>query len=389
MWVFPLIPMTVKAKILANKKMDKMLRLFICSALCIALLNACNSKEKPVNHTADDKSEKIDSVEIYIAKNDSVEKSILLPSELLPYERVEIRSKVQGYLKKINVDIGTRVRKGQLLALIDAPEITSRVSEVMEKIQSAKAKYSASKDDYQRISSASETDGVISDSELEKVRNTFLADSADYKAAIFNAAAYKQMGNYLTVTAPFSGVVTKRNAHEGTFVGNPGELPLLEIEDNSRLRLRVYVPEAYAGTVLKKQSIKFTTKAMPEKLFEARLMRKSESIDHASRSEIWEFEVSNPEKLLKAGMYADAKLVLHRGEPGITLPSSAVVTTLEKKFAIKITQGKTRWVDVNQGLNLGDRIEVFGDIAPGDTLVLKANEELKTDITVYVKPLKN
>jgi len=367
-----------------------MLRLFLCSSCCILLLYACNGKEeKHEAKTADVKQEKIDSVAIYIAKNDSVEKTITLPSELLPYERVEIRSKVQGYLKKINVDIGTRVRKGQLLALIDAPEITSRVSEFTEKIQSAKAKYLASKDNYDRIHSASETDGVIAASELEKVKNTFLADSAEYKAAIYNAATYKQIGNYLAITSPFNGVVIKRNAHEGTFVGNPSELPLLVIEDNSRLRLQVAVPEVYAGTSLKKQSIKFTTKAMPEKVFDAKLVRKSENIDNATRSEIWEFEVPNPEKLLKAGMYADAKLSLQRTMPGITLPSSAIVTTLEKKFAIKVRQGKTEWVDINQGLNLGDRIEVFGSISAGDTMVLKANEELKPDVPVHVKPVKN
>ncbi len=389
MWVFPSILMTMRAKILASKKMGTMIKIF-ASACCVILFYACNSKEQKHDaKTADARQEKVDSVAIYIAKSDSVEKTITLPSELLPYERVEIRSKVQGYLKKINVDIGTRVRKGQLLALIDAPEITSRVSEFTEKIQSAKAKYLASKDNYDRIHSASETDGVIAASELEKVKNIFLADSADYKAAIYNAATYKQIGNYLAITSPFNGVVIKRNAHEGTFVGNPSELPLLIIEDISRLRLQVAVPEVYAGTSLKKQSIKFTTKAMPEKVFEARLVRKSENIDNATRSEIWEFEVPNPEKLLKAGMYADAKLSLQRTKPGITLPSSAIVTTLEKKFAIKVRHGKTEWVDINQGLNLGDRIEVFGSIATGDTLVLKANEELKPDVSVHVKPVKN
>ncbi|TDE14728.1 efflux RND transporter periplasmic adaptor subunit [Dyadobacter psychrotolerans] len=381
--------MTMKAKTLASKTTSDMIRIFFCSSVCLLLLYACDSKEQSGSKTVETKPEGKDSVAIYIAKSDSVEKKITLPSELLPYERVEIRSKIQGYLKKINVDIGSRVRKGQLLALIDAPEIASRLSEVTEKIQSAKAKYLASKDNFERIYAASQTDGVIAASELDKVKNLFMADSADYKAAIFTAATYKQMGNYLAITAPFNGVVTKRNAHEGTFVGNPGELPLLEIEDNSRLRLRVAVPEVYTGTSLKKQSIKFTTKAMPEKIFDAKLVRKSENIDNTTRSEIWEFEVLNPDKLLKAGMYADAKLVVLRSQPGITLPSSAIVTTLEKKFAIKIKQGKTEWIDINQGLNLGDKIEVFGDIMPGDTLVLKATEELKADVSVAIKPLKN
>ncbi len=360
-------------------------KLLYPSACAVLLLYACQSKEQQHTAKADTGQEKIDTIAVYIAKSDSVEKTVTLPGELLPYEHVEVRSKIQGYLRKINVDIGSRVRKGQLLALIDAPEVNSRVSEVNERVQSAKAKYQASKDNYERIRAASETDGVIASSELEKVKNTFFADSADYKAAVFSAASYKQIGNYLAITAPFNGVVTKRNAHEGTFVGAPGELPILEVEDNSRLRLRVSVPEVYAGTLLKSPGIKFSTKAMPERVFEAKLVRKSETIDNATRSEIWEFEVGNPEKLLKAGMYADAKLALRRTAPVLTLPPSAIVTSLERKFVIRIKHSKTEWIDVNQGLNLGDKIEVFGALSTGDTLALKANEELKPDVTVYVK----
>lgn len=360
-------------------------KLLYSSACAVLMLYACQSKEQQHPPKAEAGQEKIDTIAVYVAKSDSVEKTVILPGELLPYEHVEVRSKIQGYLKKMNVDIGSRVRKGQLLALIDAPEINSRVSEVNERVQSARAKYQASKDNYERIQAASQTDGVIASIELERVKNAFLADSADYKAAAFSAASYKQIGNYLAITAPFNGVVTKRNAHEGTFVGSPGELPMLEIEDNSRLRLRVSVPEVYAGTLLKSPGIKFTTKAMPERVFEARLVRKSESIDNATRSEIWEFEVANPEKLLKAGMYADAKLALRRTGPVVTLPPSAIVTSLERKFVIRIKQGKTEWVDVNQGMNLGDKIEVFGSLSAGDTLALKANEELKPDVAVHVQ----
>lgn len=361
------------------------MKIIYYSALCLLLLCSCNDNEAGKTANTTPAATKPDSVAVFIAKRDSVEKTVTLPGELLPYQQVEIRAKVQGYLKKVNVDIGSVVHKGQLLALIDAPEINSRASEGSEKIQSARAKYLASKDSYDRIHIASQTDGVIAATELEKAKNVFMADSADYKAALYNASTYRQMGNYLAITAPFSGVITKRNVNEGAYVGTPAEQPLLVLEDISTLRLRVAVPEAYAGAKLKSGTIKFTTKALPEKAFDGKLVRKSESIDNGSRSEIWEFEAPNPNKLLKAGMYTDARLVLQRTQPSFTVPPSAVVTTQERRFVIKIQAGKTTWVDVSQGLNLGDKIEIFGNLTPGDTLATKANEEMKPGTAVRTK----
>ena len=117
-------------------------------------------------------------------------------------------------------------------------------------------------------------------------------------------------------------------------------------------------------------------------------MRKAGSIDQGSRSEIWEFEVPNESRLLKAGSYADVKLHLLRPKLSLIVPSSAIVTTLERKFVIKVSGEEAQWVDVRSGFNLGDRQEVFGSLQAGDTLVAKANEELKAGTRVIAKPVK-
>jgi RND family efflux transporter MFP subunit len=296
----------------------------------------------------------------------------------LPYEGIQIRSKVQGYITSLKVDIGSVVVKGQVLALVDAPELLARE-------RAAESRYRSSKDYYERISSASKTNGVVALSELEKSRNQMLADEAEYKATIISETSYKQIDNYLAILSPFDGIITKRNVNIGSFVGSANEKPLFEIEDARVLRLCVNVPEIFTGAELVDGTADITTRSLPDRKFEAKLVRKSGNIDVSSRSERWEFEIQNPEHILKSGSYADVKLRLMRSKPSFTVPVSAVVTTLERKFVIQVTKGSTKWVDVRSGFNLDAFQEIFGDLNPGDTLVVKGNEELKANKKVVVK----
>lgn len=358
------------------------MRVFILLS-CALIISACNSN--PSTTTVKKEEVKTDSVAVFVLKADSIKKDLTLPGELEPNENAQIRAKVQGYIRKVNVDIGSKVRKGQVLALIDAPEINSRVQEINAKVKAAQARYRSSKDYYERISSASKAEGVIAASELQRTRDQMLADESEYRATLYSAASYRQMGRYLAIVAPYSGIITKRNIDQGSFVGNPAEQPLFELEENSTLRLKVAVPEAYTGAVLMGNSGDLTTRSFPDKKFQAKLVRKAGSIDNATRSEVWEFEISNPGRELKAGSYADVKLHLLRSQPSLLVPASAIVSTLERKFVIKVVNNTTEWVDVRTGFNMGDKQEVFGDLQAGDTVVLKGNEELKAETKVAIK----
>jgi len=327
----------------------------------------------------------MDTVNVFSLTKSKVEKQTALPGELLPFERVEIHPKITGYIKQLKVDIGSLVKKGQILALIDAPEIQSKSGEASGKLQSSKAKYESSLDTYSRILEASKAKGVISASELQRTRNQMLADSADYQAAKFASSSSRQIGDYLAITAPFNGIITQRNVNEGTYVGIANEKPILVIEDNSKLRLRVAVPEALTGVSLKENKVRFSTKASPNQVSEAMFVRKAGSIDASTRTEVWEFEVKNERGFIKPGALANVALNIYRDQDSFTIPFSAIVTTLERKFIIKVTKDSTRWIDVLQGLNLSDKTEVFGPLQVGDTLVIKANEELKANQRVAIK----
>ncbi|GAC1427365.1 MAG: efflux RND transporter periplasmic adaptor subunit [Flavisolibacter sp.] len=359
-------------------------RFFIAIGLPLLIASCNNSSPVPV------KSQETtpDSVIAFVLKQDSVKKDLSLPGELLPNENSQIRAKVQGYIRKVHVDIGSKVSKGQVLALIDAQEINSRVSEINAKVKAAAARFQTSKDYYERINTASKAEGVIAASELQRTRDQMLADEADYIAAKYSAESFRQMGRYLAIIAPYRGIITKKNIDPGSFVGNANEKPLFELQDNATLKLMVAVPEAYSGAVLLGNTGDLITRSFPDKKFIAKLVRKAGSIDNATRSELWEFKVPNSGGELKAGSYADVKLHFLRSQPSLTVPSSSIVTTLERKFVIKAFNNTAQWVDVRTGFNMGDKQEIFGDLHPGDTLVLKANDELKSSAKLVTKQAK-
>lgn len=344
--------------------------------ICTTLL-AAGCHDAAVNMQPKEISQRPDSIKAFMLAEDSAKKTVTVPGELLPLERAQVRAKIQGYIRTLKVDIGSRVQKGQVLALIDAPEVGTHLSELNEKTRAALARYHASKDAYERVNLASQSDGVIAPLELAKTRNQLLADSAEYNAAKLAARSYQQVGNYLAIVAPYSGTITQRNIVVGSLVGANTDVPLFELENSAMLRLQVAVPEIYTNAILVNNTGELTTRSLPDKKFSARLVRKTGVVDQASRSETWEFEIPNPAGLLKSGSYAEVRLPFARTGKSLISPVSAIVTTQEKKFVIRISNGLTQWVDVRAGFTIGDKQEIFGEVHPGDTLVLKGTEELK------------
>jgi RND family efflux transporter MFP subunit len=326
-----------------------------------------------------------DTVPVVVLHDINVTKSIELPAELLPYEQAELFARVQGYIKDLKVDMGDKVRKGQTLALIEAPELQTKYAEFQSSLQAAKAKYMSSADVYQRLSKAAqaETPGIVAPVDLERSRNQYLADSASYEASRQLARSYKEVAGYLILQAPFDGVITARNADRGTLVGNSQSI--LTIQHNNKLRLRVAVPELYVASGAVTKTADFRVDAFPNKLFQASLTRKSESIDPKTRTELWEYVYDNNNHDLKTGSFAYVKVGLQRSGNSFVIPPTAMVTNQERKFVIVVKNGVAAWVDVRQGMSTDKGIEVFGDLSNNDTLVLRATDERKTGSTAYWK----
>lgn len=353
-------------------------KFFIVTAISLFIWSCSAKKSEPTS------VQTTDSVAVFALTKEAIGKTLSLPSELLPWERAEVFAKVQGYVRELKVDIGDRVRKNDVLLILDAPEVTANYASSVANLQAAKSKYNTSRDVYKRTVLASREKGAVSDSELERIKNQMLTDSASYEATRSGADASAQLKNYLVIRAAFDGVITKRNVYPGTLVGKD-QTPMIVLENLSKLRLRIAVPEAYTSAVPESNTIIFSVDAQPTKKYSATLARKSNEIDEKTRTELWEFEVPNGDLELKSGMYGNATLSVKRDSPSFVVPYAAVVTTLEKRFVIRVREGKTEWVDVRIGINISDKVEIFGNLQEGDFLLIKATDEVREGQTVVVK----
>jgi membrane fusion protein, multidrug efflux system len=340
------------------------------------------------------------TTELTQVESGQLEQTTILPGELLPFQEVDLRAKVAGFVERIPVDRGSRVRKGDLIAELSAPELDSRTTQAQADLAAAEAslaeaeaRLAAAVSTYQRLSKAAETPGAVADNDLvgaEKMAEAGRAQVASITESVDASraalAAVEQMTAYLRVTAPFDGVVTERRVHVGTLVGPGADASsLVRLEQVSHLRLVTPVPESYAAGVLKGAEVSFSVSAHVGESFPAVVSRPSLSVSPETRTMAVEADVDNRAGRLAPGMYAEVSWTLRRDKPSLFVPRSAVARTTERIFVIRVRDGKAEWVDVHRGVSQGDRVEVFGDLKPADRVVLRATDEIRPGAAVAAR----
>jgi RND family efflux transporter MFP subunit len=338
------------------------------------------------------------AVAVVSVVSQSLERPVLLPGDLLAFQDVEIRPKVSGFVEAIAVDRGSVVKKGQLLVRMVAPELAAQRSEADSKIQSAQsqrieaeAKLASDEGTYQRLKKASETPGVVAGNDLEVAQKTVDADRArvetwkqSEQAARDAAQSVRDIESYLRIAAPFDGVVTERNVHPGSLVG-PSSAVMLRIQQVSTLRLVVAVPEDTVAGTAPGQMIKFTVPAYPGETFTGRVARLARALDVRTRTMPVELDVPNPAGKLSPGMFAEVGWTMRRRQPSLFVPPSAVATTTERTFVVRIRNGQAEWVDVKRGAAMKQLVEVFGDLHAGDQVAVRGTDELRAGTRVTPK----
>jgi RND family efflux transporter MFP subunit len=330
--------------------------------------------------------------------------TLRLPGELQPYEVVAIYPKVSGFVKWIGVDRGSHVKGGEVIARLQAPELVAQRAQAQAQLQSsesqllaAQAKLAADESTYQKLKAAAATPGVVAGNDLIVAEKAAQADAAQMKAAQDNVDAAKQalqsvaeIAGYLEVAAPFDGVVTERNVHPGALVGpaaGPGaSVPMVRIETLSRLRLVVPVPENYAAGIPEGAKVNFTVPAFPGQTFAGTVARISHAVDMKTRTMPVELDVNDPSGRLDPGTFSEVLWPVERPNPTLFVPSSAVATTLERVFVVRLREGKADWVDVKTGATSGALIEVFGELREGDMVALRGTDELRPGTMVSSRP---
>lgn len=343
-------------------------------------------------------------VEVVRVASKAVDRQVKLPGEFQPYLAVSIYAKLPGFVKRVAVDRGSPVKHGQLLITLEAPEMVAQVAEAQSKAQAlglqraeAEAKRSSAQSTYDRLKAASATPGVVAENDVIVAQKTAegaqaLVRSYDdsIKAAQAQVQSVKDLEQYLTLKAPFDGIVTERNVHPGALVGpGTGSTPLLRLHQVSRLRLVVAVPEALVGAMVKGALVPFTVPAHPGETFYGVLNLMAHDLDEKTRTMPVELDVKNPTLRLSPGMYAEVQWPVRRPQPSLLVPPTSIVTTTERTFVIRVKDGVAEWVNVGRGARVGDLIEVFGALKDGDMIVRRGTDEVRDGAKVNVQPAKS
>ena len=342
-------------------------------------MTACSSsdtKQKPVQPS----TQTITQYKLATIEKGNLATTIKLPAQLAAYEEVSIFPKVNGYVKTVLVDIGSEVKKGQLLMTLEAPEMQEQTIGAKEKYLQSQSNFDIAKERYQRLAVASATAGAISPYDLSSAKATMQADSELSNAQKTNWQMQQTVQEYLHVIAPFDGVITQRNVHPGALVNAVDKsTPMLELKTIKHLRLQVQVPEDIAATLKEKDSIFFTTSAMPGVTFTGLVSRKSMNIQSQLRSELIEADIDNHDQKLSPGMYADVVLPSNGSANAFKVPKTAVLTTTEGKYILTKDDNKLKKISVTTGNQTDSKTEVFGNVQAGEKVIINPDEAMLDD----------
>ncbi|HVM87642.1 MAG TPA: efflux RND transporter periplasmic adaptor subunit [Puia sp.] len=366
-------------------------KVFMSLIIFVSTLQSCGSSNAN-EETRQKKNEVVEApaLETFNLKSGQLNSSFQVPGELMSFQQVDLYAKVNSFIKKLYVDVGSEVKTGQVLAVMEAPEINSQLSAADAKLKSQEAIYIASKATYDRLLETSKTPGTVSPNDLDVALAKEKSDLSQLEA---DKAAYKEIAdtkNYLEIRAPFSGVISARNVSAGAYVGPSGkgsDLPIFTLQEQKKLRLVISVPEAYASYLSGKSSVSFTVKGLPNQIFKATVSRLAGALDTKLRAQRTEMDIDNSSKKLLPGMVAEVSVPLTGTANTFIVPKTAVVNSTVKPFVIKVINNKAQWVNIQLGRTDHNKQEIFGNLSLNDTLIKIATEEIRdgADVKTVLK----
>ncbi len=407
-------------------------RIFIITGSILLLCSCGTDKSQQNERELSNKSqrEKMPIIPVTAVQSLRLESKLDLPGQLLAYQDVPIHAKVEGYISWIGVDRGSIVKRGQKLITIFCPELDEKVKEGVAKLSAAESSYrraQATEDSVrsklvetkarldadaltcERLQEAAKTPGAIARNEVDIQQKTVESDKArvesvkqevlaaenlvsaeqqNVQAARQVLKALNAMMSYLTIEAPFDGVITERNVHVGSIVAiDParGVLPLLRIQEKDILRLVVAVPESSVSGTTIGQTFEFTVPAFMAKKFYGIVARPAYALDEKTRTMPVELNVYNQDGTLDPGMFANVHWLVTRPYNTLFVPQSAVDSDLKGTFVIQVDNNVVKRVKVERGLPMASLIEISGNLHAGDFVAVKATDELVTGTSVNSK----
>jgi RND family efflux transporter MFP subunit len=343
---------------------------------------------------------------------------LALTAEFEPFQEVDLMAKVSGYIRQIKVDIGDRVREGQVLTVLEIPEMQDDLTRAAASIEEAQAELATARDDLQRAQSAHEAahlsyarvldvsrrePGLVPQQEVDEVHSRDLVAEAQISAARSHVSACEQrihvtqadqarlktLLQYATITAPFAGVVTRRYANTGSLVqaGTSSQAtPVVRLSENGLLRLDLPVPESAVPQVHLGESVEVRVPAL-DRSFPGKVARFADKVDEATRTMKTEVDVPNADLVLIPGMYAEVDLITEKRRAALAVPVEAVDVASGSARVLAVTpSGAIRIIPIVTGIETAQQIEVrSGDLKEGDRVVIGSRAGLKDGDQVRAK----
>ena len=337
------------------------------------------------------------SVSVTTVTRESSASSVSLPGALTAVQTAAIYARTPGYVRRRLVDIGSRVRAGQLLADIDAPDLDQQVVQARGVVFQTRAAQELAQANLARWRALA-VDSAVTAQEVDQMQAAFNEAVANSNSAEANLQRLVQLQVYERVVAPFAGVITARNVDAGALVGTAGGVSgtltaatgsapgsLFTLVQTDTLSVYVTVPEDNAAAVAIGKPAVVTVPALPGDTLRGRVARTAGALDAMARTLLTEVRVANPTGEFLPGMYAQVQLALGAGTPPLRVPATALVIRDGPPQVVTVAPDSTaRYQTVTIGRDLGSWVEVTGGLADGSVVVVNPPDNLRDGSRVHV-----
>jgi len=362
------------------------------------------------------------TVAVVKAKAEDMSHGLVLTAEFKPFQEIDVMAKVAGYVKRINVDVGDRVKQGELLAVLEIPEMADDQARAQSMLSRSQAEVARARDELQRAESsrdiahlsytrlsdvAKRRAGLIAQQEIDDAQSKDVMAEAQVSAAKSNLSATEQqvhvstaelqkvktLADYIRVTAPFAGVITKRYADTGSMIqagtsSSTQVMPLVRLSENSLLRLILPVPESAVPTVHVGQQVEVRVPTL-NRSFPGRVARYADKLLSGTRTMDTEVDVPNPSLILIPGMFAEVNLTLASRNGILAVPIPAVDLSGGDESSgqvVVVTPGNRIEIRrVQLGMQTASSIEIRSGLRAGDLVVTSNRSRLEAGQQVRPK----
>ena len=330
----------------------------------------------------------VPSVSVVTPRQTAPADQVVLPGNIQPFISSPIYARTDGYLKKWFFDIGEHVKAGDLLAIIQTPEVDEQLAQARSTLATAEANLQLAQITRDRYDALLKKHAVAQQ-DADNAEGTYTANKAIVDADTANVRHYEALVSFEKVYAPFDGVITARNTDIGDLINSGSNTaPRTDLFDISQTRvLRVYinVPEEYSQDIKPGQTAAdITLTEFPGKQFPGRLVRTSEAINATTRTLLTEVDLDNPGGTLLSGSYAEVHLKVASRNPGFLLPVSALIFRSDKLQVGLVRDGVATVADVIPGHDFGEEMEIVSGLAPNDQVIVNPPDSLVSGQEVKV-----